>query len=94
MKWFSVWCRRFTFDFGSLLFPVEKSSELPHPLAPLDDNSVAEPEPEVEAEPSSDHSDHDHDHDHHAEPEPSSTAHIFSIGVATVASAILALIAM
>ena len=24
---------------------------LPHPLAPVDDNSVAEPEPEAESEP-------------------------------------------
>ena len=56
LKWISVWCRRFTVDFGNLIFPdnldlptSEKS--LPHPLVPVDDNAVAEPEPESESEP-------------------------------------------
>lgn len=89
LKWISVWCRRFTVDFGNLIFPdnldlptSEKS--LPHPLVPVDDNAVAEPEPESESEPEPEH-DHDHhDHDHHdhdhnrvdAEPsaEPSSSS--------------------
>ena len=59
LKWISVWCRRFTVDFGNLIFPdnlgLSKSEDsLPHPLAPVDSNDVApesEPEPESESEP-------------------------------------------
>merc|ERR1719384_2139063 len=84
LKWVSVWCRRFTVDFGNLIFPDNldlptSEKTLPHPLVPVDDNDVAgEPEPESESEPEPDH-DHDHhDHDHNsvdaepnAESEPS-----------------------
>jgi len=69
LKWLSVWCRRYSVDFGNLIFPANlnlpKSGDIPHPLAPVD-NSVAEPEPEAEAEaePEHDHDHHDHDHDH------------------------------
>merc|ERR1712066_707281 len=56
LKWISVWCRKFSIDFGSLIFPaglgLAKSEEsIPHPLAPVDSNTVAEPEPESEPEP-------------------------------------------
>ena len=57
LKWVSVWCRRFTVDFGNLIFPDNldlptSEKTLPHPLVPVDDNDVAaEPEPESESEP-------------------------------------------
>jgi len=83
-KWISVWCRRFSIDFGNLIFPTnielpKSEDSIPHPLAPVDSNEVAEPEPESESEPEpeGDHDHHDHhDHDHHdhdhndVEPEP------------------------
>jgi len=65
LKWFSVWCRKFAVDFGSLEFDASAlfpSSDLPSPLAPIDnsvDEAKAEPEPESEpeseAEPGYDH---------------------------------------
>jgi len=68
LKWFSVWCRKFAVDFGSLEFDASAlfpSSDLPSPLAPPS-NSVeegeegaaepeAEPEAESEPEPGYDH---------------------------------------
>ena len=56
LKWISVWCRRFTVDFGNLIFPDNldlptSEKQLPHPLVPVDDNAVSEPEPEGESEP-------------------------------------------
>merc|ERR1719219_1709764 len=68
LKWISVWCRRFTVDFGNLIFPDNldlptSEKQLPHPLVPVDNNDVSgEPEPEGESEPEPEH---DHDHDHH-----------------------------
>jgi len=53
LKWLSVWCRKFTVDFGSLTFDGSKfSPSLPAPLAPPS-NSVEEPAAEPEAEPES-----------------------------------------
>ena len=57
LKWISVWCRRFTVDFGNLIFPDNldlptSEKQLPHPLVPVDGNDVSgEPEPESEGEP-------------------------------------------
>ena len=57
LKWISVWCRRFTVDFGNLIFPdnldlATSEKQLPHPLVPVDNNDVSgEPEPEGESEP-------------------------------------------
>ena len=44
LKWISVWCRRFSIDFGSLIFPDNLD------LAKSED-SETEPEPESESEP-------------------------------------------
>jgi len=53
LKWLSVWCRKFTVDFGSLTFDGSQfSPSLPAPLAPPS-NSVEEPAAEPEAEPES-----------------------------------------
>jgi len=53
LKWLSVWCRKFTVDFGSLNFDGSKfAPSLPAPLAPPS-NSVEEPATEPEAEPES-----------------------------------------
>jgi len=71
LTWFSVWCRKFTVDFGSLEFDgsslnlqVSEPDVLPPPiLSPSNtlDNSSPEPEPEtepeVEPEPSYEHED-------------------------------------
>jgi len=100
IKWLSVWCRKFSVDFGNLIFPTDlnlptskPAGELPAPLAPVD-NSVAEPEPEPESEPEPEH-DHDHDHDHnHAEPEPHGAATVSSSSLAALASIVLAVIYM
>ena len=57
LKWISVWCRRFTVDFGNLIFPdnldlATSEKELPPPIKPVDTNDVSgEPEPESEGEP-------------------------------------------
>merc|ERR1719348_1206997 len=40
LKWFSVWCRLYSVDFGHLIFPAE--FDVP--------GAEAEPEPEAEAE--------------------------------------------
>merc|ERR1712154_564044 len=94
IKWLSVWCRKFSVDFGNLIFPTDLNlpkspatggDSLPAPLAPVD-NSVAEPEPEPESEPEPEH-DHDHDHDHnHAEPEPHGAATVSGSSLAALAS--------
>jgi len=98
IKWLSVWCRKFSVDFGNLIFPTDlnlptskPAGELPAPLAPVD-NSVAEPEPESEPEPEHDH-DHDHDHNH-AEPEPHGAATVSGSSLAALASIVLAVIYM
>jgi len=53
LKWLSVWCRKFSVDFGSLTFDGSQfSPSLPAPLAPPS-NSVEEPAAEPEAEPES-----------------------------------------
>jgi len=82
IKWISVWCRRFTVNFGELVVPEGFKA----PNADEPGNPIAEPEPETEPEPEHDHDHHgdhdDHDHDHHdhndidgyAEPEPSTKA--------------------
>jgi len=56
LKWFSVWCRKFTVDFGNVMIPADfkLDDDIPHPLAPS-----AEPEPEPEPE---NHGDHKHDY--------------------------------
>jgi len=57
LKWLSVWCRRFTVDFGNVMFPADLkipgASDLPAPLVPPsnDLDAKAEPEPESEPEP-------------------------------------------
>ena len=85
IKWISVWCRKFSVNFGELVVPdgfqISDDEDIPHPGAP---------EPEPEHTDDHDHDDHDHHdhwdhdgHDHHeidnsvdAEPEaePSSKA--------------------
>jgi len=65
LKWFSVWCRKFSVDFGNVMIPADfkLDGDIPHPLAPS-----AEPEPEPE-----DHDGHKHDYPAGgagAEPEP------------------------
>jgi len=73
LKWFSVWCRKFTVDFGSFLFDgsaiaLPSSPSLPHPIPGPSDNSVEsspEPEPEPETEPEPEVEPEHHDHDHH-----------------------------
>jgi len=57
IKWLSVWCRKFTVDFGNVMFPTDLkipgASELPSPIVPpsKDADVKAEPEPESEPEP-------------------------------------------
>jgi len=52
IKWLSVWCRRFTVDFGSLIFPddlVLDQSHAPEPIKP-EEEPKTEPEPETNYE--------------------------------------------
>jgi len=65
LKWFSVWCRQFSVDFGNVMIPAnfEIEDDIHHPLAPS-----TEPEPE----PEKDHDDHDHGAASEPEPEPAS----------------------
>lgn len=100
IKWLSVWCRKFSVDFGNLIFPTDLNlpkspatggDSLPAPLAPVD-NSVAEPEPEPESEPEPE-PEHDHDHDH-AHPEPPSAASVMGSSLAAIASIVLTVIYM
>jgi len=101
IKWLSVWCRKFSVDFGNLIFPTDlnlpKSPaaglDLPAPLAPVD-NSVAEPEPEPESEPEPE-PEHDHDHDHdHGHAEPHAAASVMGSSLTAIASIVLAVIYM
>lgn len=100
IKWLSVWCRKFSVDFGNLIFPTDlnlpksQPTDLPAPLAPVD-NSVAEPEPEPESEPEPE-PEHNHDgHDHaHGEPEPHGAASVMGSSLAAIASIVLAVIYM
>jgi len=56
VKWISVWCRRFSVDFGNLIFPdsfqvpgsTPTTTGLPPPIVP-----PSSPEPEPESEPES-----------------------------------------
>jgi len=69
IKWFSVWCRKFSVDFGNIMFPENFSldAELPSPIAPSPEpEPETEPETEPKAEPGYDHN----DVDSKAEPEP------------------------
>jgi len=79
LKWFSVWCRQFSVDFGNLMIPADfeapgakaepepeptKEEELPHPA--IINNAVDEEpkaEPEAEAEAEPE-PEHGHDHGH------------------------------
>lgn len=100
IKWLSVWCRKFSVDFGNLIFPTDlnlpksQPTDLPAPLAPVD-NSVTEPEPEPETEPEPE-PEHGHDgHDHaHGEPEPHGAASVMGSSLAAIASIVLAVIYM
>jgi len=101
IKWLSVWCRKFSVDFGNLIFPTDlnlpKSPatglDLPAPLAPVD-NSVVEPEPEPESEPEPE-PEHDHDHDHdHGHAEPHASASVMGSSLTAIASIVLAVIYM
>ena len=66
IRWLSIWCRRFSVNFGDIFFPedgvkFEKKEELPPPIIGNDvekkwgdsddDAAYAEPEAESEAEP-------------------------------------------
>jgi len=106
LKWLSVWCRKFTVDFGSLVFPTDlnlpksagKGDGLPPPLAPVD-NSVAEPEPESEPEPETEpepESEPGYDGSNHVnpEPEPRGAASTLVTSLATITSIVLACIYM
>lgn len=66
LKWFSVWCRAFSKDFGSLNFDGSSlqlsGGDLPAPLIPPSNSieepkSEPEPEAEAEAEPEPEHGD-------------------------------------
>lgn len=99
IKWLSVWCRKFSVDFGNLIFPTDlnlpksQPTDLPAPLAPVD-NSVAEPEPEPESEPEPE-PEHGHDgHDHGAHAEPHGAASAMGSSLAAIASIVLAVIYM
>merc|ERR1719264_1178185 len=98
--WLSVWCRKFSVDFGNLIFPTDLNlpkspaiggDSLPAPLSPVD-NSVVEPEPEPETEPEPE-PEHDHDHDH-AHAEPHGAASVVGSSLAAIASIVLAVIYM
>merc|ERR1719331_2475605 len=100
IRWLSVWCRKFSVDFGNLIFPTDLNlpkspatggDSLPAPLAPVD-NSVAEPEPEPETEPEPE-PEHDHDHDH-ARAEPHAAASVMGSSLAAIVSIVLAVIYM
>jgi hypothetical protein len=56
IKWLSIWCRKFSVDFGNTIFPddLKFDDDIPAPLSPVDDDANhvhAEPEPEPESEP-------------------------------------------
>jgi len=89
LQWFSVWCRLYRVDFGSVVFEKPKDA-LPHPLAPVDDNSVSEPEPEAESEPEP-----EAEAEAESEPEPyGGSSGALTTSLATVAAFILACLAM
>jgi len=102
LKWFSVWCRKFTVDFGNIIFDgsaIQPSDSLPAPLAPVDnhvDEAAAEPEPESEAEPEPE-SGYEHGSNSVAEPEsePSTKGEPEPepAGSSAVASSLLSLLA-
>jgi hypothetical protein len=99
LKWFSVWCRRFTVNFGDLIFPenfsLDKSavpsstSDLPpplvHPSNDLDDNSRPNWEDtDVKPEP-------EPDQDHHGNSRHRSSAtNVVASSAAIVISYVLA----
>merc|ERR550534_2097160 len=100
LKWLSVWCRKFTVDFGSLNFDGSKfAPSLPAPLAPPS-NSVEEPatEPEAEAEPGYDHGSNsvaepESEPSTKGEPEPEGASNaIFGSVASLVAALILAIV--
>ena len=65
---------------------------LPHPLAPVDDNSVAEPEPEAESEPEPEA---EAEAESESEPEPyGGSSGALTTSLATIAVFILACLAM
>jgi len=94
LKWFSVWCRQFSVDFGSLEFPANfqvGDDEIPSPIAPAS-SPEPEPESEPEVEPEAEaeaEAEPGYDHDSHgkAEPEPESGSSLVS---ATGAAILLA----
>jgi len=96
IKWLSVWCRKFSVDFGNLIIPTDlnlpksQPTDLPAPLAPVD-NSVAEPEPEPESEPEPEP---EHDGHDHAHAEPHGAASVMGSSLAAIASIVLAVIYM
>merc|ERR1712179_732098 len=55
LKWLSVWCRKFSVDFGNVIFATDVkipgSSSLPSPIVPPSNDLKPEPEPESEPEP-------------------------------------------
>merc|ERR1712179_900272 len=54
LKWLSVWCRKFSVDFGNVIFATDVkipgSSSLPSPIVPPSNDLKPEPEPESEPE--------------------------------------------
>jgi len=55
LKWLSVWCRKFSVDFGNVIFATDvkipEISSLPAPIVPPSNDLKPEPEPESEPEP-------------------------------------------
>merc|ERR1712228_680924 len=98
LKWLSVWCRKFTVDFGSLTFDGSKfSPSLPAPLAPPS-NSVEEPAAEPEAEPESEpEAEPGYDHGSNSlepEPEPHGGSCAIFGSIVSLAAALLLAIAL
>jgi len=72
LKWLSIWCRKFSIDFGNLMIPqdievADKPKEVPHPLAPASSSPEPEPETEPESEPET-----EPEPEYKPEPEPES----------------------
>ncbi|XP_023321495.1 protein Skeletor, isoforms B/C [Eurytemora carolleeae] len=88
VKWLSIWCRKFSVDFGNTMFPedlvFDDEDDVPSPLAPEDDEHSQDwnhvdnhVDPQAEPEPDS-------------EPEPYSASSVLSLALPTLLVALLA----
>merc|ERR1712115_616427 len=86
LKWFSVWCRRFSANFGDLFFPEGFALE---GEKPVEATSKDLPPPAAIPGNALDHDHHHHDDDPESEPEPYGAASSISASVAVFVSALL-----